>query len=101
MNYKPTGDRVVLELLPQDDMTSGGIILPDSAKASLHLHAKVLAVGPGKRSPEGKYIPSGYEVGQKVLLGRIRGIVLKQPSELNPASITLTDADEILAIVTE
>ena len=72
MSFKPLGDRVAV--LPSDgeEKTSGGIIIPETAKEK-PAHGKVVAVGDGAKDENGKRIPMELKVGDKVLFGKWAG----------------------------
>ena len=72
MNIKPMGDRIVIKPAPAEEKSRGGIILPDTAKEKPVI-GEVVAVGPGKKSDEGKLIPLDLKVGEKVLYGKYSG----------------------------
>ena len=72
MKLKPLGDRVVVKPSPADEKTQGGIILPDTAKEK-PVVGEIVAVGPGRKSDEGKLIPLELKVGDKVLYGKYSG----------------------------
>jgi len=72
MNIKPLGDRVVIKPAPAEEKTKGGIILPDTAKEK-PVVGEILAVGPGRRTDDGKLVPLDIKVGDKVLYGKYSG----------------------------
>lgn len=72
MNIKPLGDRVVIKAAPAEEKTKGGIILPDTAKEKPVI-GEIMAVGPGRRSDDGKLVPLDLKVGDKVLYGKYSG----------------------------
>jgi len=72
MKIKPLGDRILIKPSPAEDKTKGGIILPDTAKEK-PVVGEVVAVGPGRRSDEGKLINLDVKVGDKVLYGKYSG----------------------------
>ncbi|MGB2960072.1 MAG: co-chaperone GroES [Bacteroidota bacterium] len=72
MKLKPLGDRVVIQPSKAEEKTKGGIFVPDTAREKPVI-GKVVAVGPGKMSDEGKKIPMQVKVGNKVLYGRYSG----------------------------
>lgn len=76
MNIKPLGDRIVVERLEQEEKTSGGIIIPDTAKEKPK-QAKVLAVGPGAKDENGKRIAMDVNVGDIVLFTQWAGNEIK------------------------
>ncbi|HEX9721708.1 MAG TPA: co-chaperone GroES [Candidatus Paceibacterota bacterium] len=67
MNIKPLADHVVIEPLKQEEKTKSGIILPDTAEKERPEQGKVIAVGPGKKTEDGKVIPMDIKVGDTVL----------------------------------
>lgn len=72
MKIQPLADRIMVEVLEAKEMTKGGIVLPDTAKEKPQ-EAKVVAIGKGKVSDEGKPIPPEVKVGDKVLFGKYSG----------------------------
>ena len=66
MKFKPLHDRVLIEVLDNLEKTSGGIIIPDSAQEKPQ-EGKVVAVGGGAKTEDGKLIPMDVKVGDKVL----------------------------------
>lgn len=72
MKIKPLADRVVIKPSPADEMTRGGIILPDTAKEK-PVMGEVVAVGPGKVADDGTKIAPEVKVGDKVLYGKYSG----------------------------
>lgn len=72
MTLKPLADRVVVRPSKAEEMTKGGIIVPDTAKEK-PVWGEVIAVGPGRVSDEGKVIPMEVKVGNKVLYGKYSG----------------------------
>jgi chaperonin GroES len=76
LSFKPLGGRVLVEPLEQDEMTPGGIILPETAKEKPQ-EGKILAVGPGDRDDEGKRIAMDVKVGDRVLFAKYSGTEVK------------------------
>jgi chaperonin GroES len=72
MMLKPLADRVVVKPSKAEEMTKGGIIVPDTAKEK-PVWGEVIAVGPGRVSDEGKVVPMEVKVGNKVLYGKYSG----------------------------
>ena len=77
---KPLGDRVVVKPVVREEVTRGGIVLPDTAKEKPQ-QGKVKAVGPGKRTDDGKNLPMNVKVGQVVLYGKYAGTEVKIDNE--------------------
>ena len=77
---KPLGDRIVVEAVPSEEKTAGGIYLPDTAQEKPMI-GKVSAVGTGKVLDNGKVIPLEVKVGDKVLYGKYSGTEVKIEGE--------------------
>lgn len=73
---KPLGNRVVVEAIEQEEMTSGGIVLPETAKEKPQ-KGTVLAIGPGDRDEDGKRIPMDVKEGDTVLFAKYSGTEIK------------------------
>lgn len=67
MKIKPLSDHVVIEALKEQEKTKSGILLPETAEKERPERGKVVAVGPGKKTDEGKIIPLEVKVGDIVL----------------------------------
>ena len=76
MNLKPLGDRLIVEVLDEEEMTFSGIVLPDTAKEKPQ-RGKVLAVGPGPRDDNGKFIPMDVVEGDEVIFSKYGGTEIK------------------------
>ena len=76
MKFRPLHDRVLVESLDSEEKTSGGIIIPDTAKEKPQ-EGKVIAVGPGSKSEDGKITPMDVKVGDHVLFGKWSGTEVK------------------------
>lgn len=72
MALKPLHDRVLVRRLESDEKTSGGLIIPDSAKEK-PAEGEVIALGEGARKDSGELIPMAVGVGDKVLFGKWSG----------------------------
>ncbi|MDP6101473.1 MAG: co-chaperone GroES [Dehalococcoidia bacterium] len=77
---EPLGDRVVVKPIPRDDVTKGGIYLPDTAKEKPQ-EGKVVAVGPGKVGDDGKRLVMDVKNGEIVIYARYAGTELKEDDE--------------------
>ncbi len=80
LNLKPLDDRIVVERLDAEEITSGGIVLPDSAREKPQ-EGRVLAVGPGSLNDSGKRTRPDVSVGDKVLFGKYSGSEVKVSGE--------------------
>jgi len=76
MKFRPLHDRVVVERIEPDEKSSGGIIIPDTAKEKPS-QGEIIAVGPGGRDESGKLIPIDLKVGDRVLFGKWSGTEIK------------------------
>jgi len=76
INVKPLDDRVVIEPMDAEEKTAGGIVLPDSAKEKPQ-KGRVVAVGAGTLSDEGKRVPLCVAVGDNVFFGKYAGTEIK------------------------
>jgi chaperonin GroES len=76
MRFRPLHDRVVVKRINAEEKTSGGIIIPDTAKEKPQ-QGEVIAVGPGGRDESGKLIPIDLKVGDHVLFGKWSGTEVK------------------------
>jgi chaperonin GroES len=91
---RPLDDRVVVEPVESEERTSGGIVLPDSAKEKPQ-RGKVVAVGPGKLLDSGKRGELSVQVGDEVIYGKYGGTDI----ELNGDEIKILRESDILAKV--
>jgi len=80
IKLQPLGDRVVVKPSAEEDVTKGGIILPDTAKEKPQ-RGMVIAVGPGRLDEEGKRIPMEVKKGDKVIYSKYAGSEIKQNDE--------------------
>jgi chaperonin GroES len=76
MKIRPLQDRVIVKRLEEEEKTKGGIIIPDTAKEKPQ-EGKVIAVGKGKVTEDGKLIPLDVKVGDKILFGKYAGTEIK------------------------
>ena len=76
MNLQPLGDRLIVEVLDEEETTISGIVLPDTAKEKPQ-RGKVLAVGPGPRDENGEYVKMDVEEGDEVIFSKYGGTEIK------------------------
>jgi chaperonin GroES len=77
MNLQPLGDRLIVEVLEEEETTVSGIVLPDTAKEKPQ-RGKVLAVGPGPRNDEsGEHVPMDVEEGDEIIFSKYGGTEIK------------------------
>ena len=91
---RPLHDRVIVKRLPEEEVTKGGIIIPDTAKEK-PIQGEVVAVGPGKTLDNGKTVALDVKVGNKVLFGKYAGSEVK----LDGTEHLILREDEILAVL--
>ncbi len=77
---QPLGDRVVIKPSAKEEVTKSGIVLPDTAKEK-PMEGKVIAVGPGHMTDEGKRVPLDVKVGDLVLYAKYAGTEIKENDE--------------------
>jgi chaperonin GroES len=93
---KPLADRLVVKPLEQEEVTAGGIVLPETAKEKPQ-KGEVLAVGPGGRDDEGKHIAMEVSVKDTVLFAKYSGTEIKMDGE----KVLILRESDILAIIEE
>ena len=76
MNIRPLNDRVLVVRVEEEQMTSGGIIIPDTAKEKPQ-EGKIISVGPGKMGEDGKRTPLNVKKGDKILFSKYAGTEIK------------------------
>ena len=94
LSLKPLGNRVVVEPLEQEEVTAGGIVLPETAKEKPQ-QGLVLSIGPGDRDEDGKRIPMDVAVGNKVLFAKYSGTEIKMDGK----KLLILRESDLLAIV--
>ena len=80
MKFRPLQDRVLIRRIEQDQKTSGGIIIPDTAQEK-PMEGEIVANGPGVRSEDGKIQPLDVKVGDRVLFGKWSGTEIRLDGE--------------------
>jgi chaperonin GroES len=80
MKIRPLQDRIIVKRLEEEEKTKGGIIIPDTAKEKPQ-EGKVIAVGKGKVTDEGKLIPPDVKAGDRILFGKYSGTEVKIEGE--------------------
>lgn len=94
MEIKPLGDKVLVEVLEAEERTKGGIVLPDNAKEKPQ-QAKVVAVGKGKVTDDGKVVTPEVKVGDTIIFGKYSGTELK----IDERTLLMLSEGDILGIV--
>jgi len=80
LKLQPLGDRLVVKPVEREEMTKGGIVLPDTAKEKPQ-EGEVLAVGPGRLSEDGKRIAMDVKVGDRVIYAKYGGTEIRIEDE--------------------
>src|SRR5436189_6481397 len=96
MKIRPLHDRLLVERLEEKEVKKGGIIIPDTAKEKPQ-EAKVIAVGNGKVTDEGKKVPLDVKAGDKLLFGKYSGSEVK----LDDKEYLIMREEDVLAIPEE
>ena len=96
ISLKPLGNRVVIEPIEQEEITAGGIVLPETAKEKPQ-QGMIVAAGPGDRDEDGKRIPMDVKVGDKVLFAKYAGTEFKMDGK----KLLILRESDILGIVEE
>jgi chaperonin GroES len=94
MKVRPLQDRVIVKRVEEEEVTKGGIIIPDTAKEK-PIEGKVVAVGKGKMTEDGKKIPLEVKKGDRVLFGKYAGTEIQIDGEEN----LIMREDDIVAII--
>jgi len=94
MKIRPLHDRILVERLEEQEVKRGGIIIPDTAKEKPQ-EAKVIAVGNGKVTDEGKKIPLDVKAGDKILFGKYSGSEVK----IDDKEYLIMREEDVLAIL--
>jgi len=95
VNLQPLGDRLIVEVLDEEETTASGIVLPDTAKEKPQ-RGRVLAVGPGPRDEDGEYIKMEVEVGDEIIFSKYGGTEIKLGGE----DVLILRETDVLAKVT-
>jgi chaperonin GroES len=95
MNLQPLGDRLIVEVLEEEEITVSGIVLPDTAREKPQ-RGKVLAVGPGPRDEDGEYISMDVEEGDEIIFSKYGGTEIKIGSD---EVLILRESDVLAKVV--
>ncbi|MDP6225155.1 MAG: co-chaperone GroES [Anaerolineales bacterium] len=95
LNFKPLGERLIVEPIEQEETTAGGIVLPETAKEKPQ-KGKVLAVGPGARDESGSRIQMDVAAKDEVLFAKYAGTEVKVEGK----KLLILKESDVLAIVT-
>ncbi len=94
MKIRPLHDRILVKRLDEEEKTSGGIIIPESAKEA-PAEGRVIAVGPGKTDDSGKIVPMGLKEGDRILFSKYSGSEVK----IDGVEHLIMREDDVLGVV--
>ena len=94
MDIRPLHDRIIVERLEEETKTAGGLIIPDTAKEKPQ-QGKVIAVGKGKKTEDGKVLPLDVKVGDKILFGKYAGTEIK----IEGREYLMMREDDVLGVI--
>ncbi|NIS59967.1 MAG: co-chaperone GroES [Proteobacteria bacterium] len=94
MNIRPLQDRILVKRIEEEEKTEGGIIIPDTAKEK-PIEGKVIAVGKGKVSEDGKVRPLDVKKGDRILFGKYAGTEVKIEGEEH----LIMREDDVLGVI--
>ena len=94
MGFRPLHDRVLVRRIEQDDTTSGGIIIPDTAKEKPQ-EGEVVSVGAGTRDETGKLVALDVQAGDRILFGKWSGTEVKLEGE----DLLIMKESDILGVI--
>ena len=92
---QPTGTKVLVRPRAGEEKTESGIFLPETTRDKLTVEAEVVAVGPGRRLPNGAYVPVAVEPGQVVVLKTKEQLEVRQGDDL----YLLVDEKDLLGVI--
>jgi len=95
MNLQPLGDRLIVEVLEEEESTAGGIVLPDTAKEKPQ-RGRILAVGPGARNEDGKRVGMDLAERDEVIFSKYGGTEIK----LGADDVLILRESDVLAKIT-
>jgi len=95
LNIKPIGDRVLIEPIEEDNTTKSGIVIPDTAEKERPEKGKIVAVGGGKTSEDGKPVPMSVKEGQVILFAKYGPTEIK----VDGREYLIAKEEDILAIL--
>jgi chaperonin GroES len=95
MNLQPLGDRLIVEVLEEEELTVSGIVLPDTAKEKPQ-RGRVLAVGPGPRDEDGEHIEMDLEDGDEIIFSKYGGTEIKMGTD---EYLILRESDVLAKVV--
>ncbi|HEX2506502.1 MAG TPA: co-chaperone GroES [Gaiellaceae bacterium] len=95
MDLQPLGDRLIVEVLEEEETTTSGIVLPDTAKEKPQ-RGRVLAVGPGPRDEDGEYVKMDLAEGDEIVFSKYGGTEIRLG---NDDYLILRESDVLAKVV--
>ena len=96
MAFRPLHDRILVRRIEAEEKTSGGIIIPDTAKEKPQ-EGEVLAIGPGTRDDSGKLVELDVKVGDRILFGKWSGTEIK----LDGQDLLIMKESDVMGVIDE
>jgi chaperonin GroES len=96
LNVRPLADRILVRRIEEKETVRGGIIIPDTAKEKPQ-EGEVVAVGPGRKTEEGKLIPLDLKKGDRILMGKYSGTDVK----IDGTEYVILREDDVLGVLAE
>src|SRR5262249_31117515 len=96
MNVRPLADRILVRRIEEQETKRGGIIIPDTAKEKPQ-EGEVVAVGPGRKTEEGKLIPLDVKKGDRILIGKYSGTDVK----IDGTEYVILREDDVLGVLAD
>ena len=96
MKFRPLQDRVLIRRIAQEEKTTGGIIIPDTAQEK-PMEGEVIAAGPGARAEDGSMRPLDVKAGDRVLFGKWSGTEIKIDGE----DLMIMKESDLLGIIAD
>lgn len=94
VKVRPLHDRILVRRMPEEEKTTGGIIIPDTAKEKPQ-RGEIVATGKGRVMEDGKTLPLEVKVGDRILFGKYSGTELK----LNGAEFLMMREEDVLGVI--
>jgi len=95
MKLKPMNDYLLIEPIKEDEITKGGIVIPETAREERAVKGKVIAVGPGKLNEKGERVPITIKEGQTVIFKKYAPDEIK----IDDKEYYFVREDDVLAII--
>ena len=96
MNVRPLADRILVRRIEEKESVRGGIIIPDTAKEKPQ-EGEVVAIGPGRKTEDGKTIPLDVKKGDRILIGKYSGTDVR----IDGIEYVILREDDVLGVLAE